>query len=602
MRRQSFRIFRSMAGIPVLAIALWGLVLSGCAGVTTSGESGVEISDTQGGETAPVVEAPVAPLPKPAPSAPPAAPSPKAPVPKAAEEPKAKTPKLEELRFDISANKISAREFFLGLVEYTPFNMVVHPQVQGEVTVSLKNVTVSDVMEVMRNVFGYEYYRNDAGFQVLPEGVQSRIFQVNYLNLSRKGVSKTRISSGQISSGGSSGSSSSAEGSSGSSAQASGSISGSEIDTQSSSDFWKELEASLKAIVGAGEGRAVVVHPQSNVIVVRARPKELNEVGRYLDIIQGNIQRQVILEAKILEVKLSDGYQSGINWSALAHSDNEMSLLLGQTGGGKLLNSGVSEIGGQTPGSLNPSNPTFVDGTLATAFGGAFTAAFRLKDFTAFIELLKTQGDVNVLSSPRIATVNNQKAVIKVGDDEYFVTDVSSDTVTGTTASTSLDLTLTPFFSGIALDVTPQIDGSDVVTLHIHPTVSEVIDQTKVVTTGDKTQTLPLAFSSIRETDSIVRAASGQVIVLGGLMTSRSTKADASVPGLGDIPIMGNLFRHEKNSMVKSELVILLRPIVVHEPQDWQPSLDQSRQNFEQLGNRSTSGWQGDFSISPSAQ
>ncbi len=103
-------------------------------------------------------------------------------------------------------------------------------------------------------------------------------------------------------------------------------------------------------------------------------------------------------------------------------------------------------------------------------------------DFAAFIELLETQGDVQVLSSPRIATINNQKAVIKVGSDEFFVTDISSTTVTGTATTTSPDITLTPFFSGIALDVTPQIDAGGRVTLHVHPTISQVTDQQKTIT------------------------------------------------------------------------------------------------------------------------
>ena len=177
--------------------------------------------------------------------------------------------------------------------------------------------------------------------------------------------------------------------------------------------------------------------------------------------------------------------------------------------------------------SGNPVTLAFASQTI----GAAFALALDIGDFNAFVELLEAQGDTRVLSSPRVATLNNQKAVIKAGTDEFFVTDVSSNTVTGTAATTSRDVTLTPFFSGIALDVTPQISADGEVILHIHPTVSEVTDQTKELTVSGETDALPLAFSEIRESDSVVKAKSGQIIAIGGLMrnSSRAPRArDAS--------------------------------------------------------------------------
>ena len=183
-----------------------------------------------------------------------------------------------------------------------------------------------------------------------------------------------------------------------------------------------------------------------------------------------------------------------------------------------------------------------------------------------------------MLSSPRVATLNNQKAVIKAGTDEFFVTDVSSNTVTGTAATTSRDVTLTPFFSGIALDVTPQISEDGEVILHIHPTVSEVTDQTKELTVSGETDALPLAFSEIRESDSVVRASSGQIIVIGGLMRNASRNSRAVRAWFGEIPGLKRLFKSTRESRVKTELVILLRPIVVDEDADWpriiQPAAD----------------------------
>jgi MSHA biogenesis protein MshL len=321
----------------------------------------------------------------------------------------------------------------------------------------------------------------------------------------------------------------------------------------------------LFAILGSGEGRQIVVNAQSGVVFARGMPDELRAVSEYLARIHGAAQRQVVLEAKIIEVTLDDGFQAGVNWAAVQERANGDVFSGGNLSGGRTIGGELPQ--GGDPLTIGPGNP--VRDFASETVGAAFALAFDVGDFNAFVELLETQGETRVLSSPRVATLNNQKAVIKAGTDEFFVTDVSSNTVTGTAATTSRDVTLTPFFSGIALDVTPQISASGDVILHIHPTVSEVTDQTKSLTVGGETDALPLAFSEIREADSVVKASSGQIIAIGGLMRNSSRRVDFSTPVLGRVPGLKRLFGSSREVETMTELVILLRPIVVDDDEDW---------------------------------
>ncbi|QIA64313.1 pilus (MSHA type) biogenesis protein MshL [Vibrio astriarenae] len=464
-------------------------------------------------------------------------------------------------RYRIKADEVEARAFFTSLVQGTEYSAAIHPAVRGAITVNLTDVTLDEVLAVVRDLYGYEVSRKGKVIQVFPADLRTVTIPVDYLQLSRNGRSLTSITTGTITntddssnnnSSSNFSSSSSSSSSNSSSSNSTSSRGGTEIETISESDFWPQLSTAVSQLIGSGDGRSVVVTPQAGVITVRAYPDELREVREFLGISQERMQRQVILEAKILEVTLSDGYQQGINWSNLSFDDG--AVVIDRLGNSVLpgMDTIGSLLGGQT-------NVTISDGS-----------------FEAVLSFMGTQGDLNVLSSPRVTATNNQKAVIKVGTDEYYVTDFSSVVGSGDNSEASPDFELTPFFSGIALDVTPQIDDGGNVLLHVHPSVIEVEEQVKEIGFGDQSVVLPLARSSIRESDSVIRARDGDVVVIGGLMKSSTSEAVSKVPFLGDVPALGHLFRNTTEYTEKTELVILLKPTIVG-VNTWQKELERSR-------------------------
>jgi MSHA biogenesis protein MshL len=507
--------------------------------------------------------------------------------------------KPTETKFDLVVNNTPVAQVFMAIVSGTRYSMMLHPDVAGNISLNLKDVTVFDALEAVREMYGYDYKIDGTRIFVQPLTLQTRIFQVNYLTGNRAGTTSVRVTSSALTdsaSGASGGAQAANQGTTivgGSSGSAGGdnknlrfergTDNSSKITTTTSTDFWDELSRALHTIVGDEKGRSVVISPMSGVIVIRALPDELKNVTAYLKASQISIERQVILEAKIIDVQLSDSYQSGVNWSAFKNGINSH------------VSAGVGSPGATlAPGTLGVANPLANAALAATpgatllpaavGAGSLFGLAFQTNNFAVLLNFLESQGDVHVLSSPRIATLNNQKAVLKVGTDEFFVTEISGGTQ-GTTAiaGTSPTVKMQPFFSGIALDVTPRIDANNEIILHVHPSVSAVTTVNKTLNLGTGTAgmgsyTLPMASSSVSETDSIVRARDGQIVAIGGLMRQDSTNGESGLPGLSK-----SVFGQTSKVSNKRELVILIKPTVVDTDRDWSEDIARSRDRVDNL-------------------
>ena len=489
--------------------------------------------------------------------------------------PKVKNKPLEA-RFDLVVNNTPASQVFMAIVSGTRYSMLLHPEVSGNVSLNLKDVTVFEALEAIREMYGYDYKIDGSRIYVQSIGLQRRLFQVSYLTATRAGSSSLSVQSTSSGSGNTGNTSNpgspSSPGSPGNTGGTGGGAGSSNVTTTTSAkaNFWGELEASLKAIVGSEQGRSVVINSMSGVIVVRAMPDEMKSVIAFLKASQISIERQVILEAKIVEVQLNDSFQSGVNWGAFKSNPNSRTIMGQISPGGSLLSNGLISDGTITAGP----NGLTVGGATGTMFG----LAFQTGNFAAMLDFLETQGNVHVLSSPRIATLNNQKAILKVGTDEYFITGFTSTPTTTTnnvTTPGTTTATYSPMFSGIALDVTPSINENNEIILHVHPSVSQISEKNIAVVSGG---TVPMALTEISETDSVVRARDGQIVVIGGLMRQATFDDQSGLPGLPKVA-----FGQTKKRTEKRELILLLKPTLGDSDKDWSEDIAQSRDRFNGL-------------------
>jgi MSHA biogenesis protein MshL len=492
-------------------------------------------------------------------------------------------PAPPEPRFDLAVSNAPAQQVFVSIASGSRYSILVPPEVSGNVTVNLKNVTVRESLDALRELYGYEYRTQGTRIYIQPNTMQTRIFQINYLAGKRRGSTDMRVTSGSITSSNAGNNTSSVAGVPGTTTPPTTSSGppSSQIATDSDMDFWSELRTTLVAIVGTDANRKVIVNPMSGVVAVRGMPSDIRNAESYLRMTQLIIERQVMIEAKIIEVQLSESYSSGVNWAAFRGANGRLSAgpsapgtVLTPTG---LIGTGATSVDPVTGAMTDPLLAAVAGSSLLTSasnVGSLFGLAFQSHDFAALLQFLETQGNVQVLSSPRIATINNQKAVLKVGTDEFFVTSVSTSTTTSASNNvTSPTINVQPFFSGIALDVTPQIDDNESIILHLHPSVSVVAEKQKNINLGALGNfKLPLAASTVNESDSVVRVLDGHIVAIGGLMKQQQTTDNSGLPGTVDSPL-GAVVGQRSRSSVKSELVMLLKPTIIRGESGWQNDL-----------------------------
>jgi len=468
-------------------------------------------------------------------------------------------PDLE--KYTVVVNEVPVKELLFALARDAQVNVDIDPGIEGLVTLNAIDQTLPQILDRIARQADVRFEIQGKNIIVSPDRPYIRTYRVDYANLTRESKGTIEIAT-QIATTGTY----DIEGGGGGGGGGGSNNSTSSITDTANNRFWLTLTRNIQALVGetaaggaAGQGDlpvtdSVIPNPESGIISVRATSKQHTAVQSFLDKVLANAQRQVLVEATVVEVTLNDQYQQGIDWRILQNDGEGFQFsqdLLGVAG--TVLSGGVA---GGIPNSfvLNYVNDD-ADG----------------KDINVVVKLLRNFGNIKVLSSPKIMTLNNQTAVLKVVENVvYFEVDVEPAIVLqGTAAAQQVAVDTTPKTVpvGLVMTVTPQINENDAVTLNVRPTISRVSSFVQ-----DPNPALPITIPNnvpqiqVQEMESVLQINNGQIAVLGGLMQDTVRQDSNSVPLLSDIPLLGNLFRSYDNEYDKSELVIFLRPLVIRNP------------------------------------
>jgi MSHA biogenesis protein MshL len=469
---------------------------------------------------------------------------------------------------EFSAANLDVSVVVRELAEKFGLQYQIDPAVRGTVNTNLRNKTLSEALAAIMPQ-GITYQVQNGVLRVGPARIMTRIFSLDYVALSRFGSASTIIQrrlgntalGGGLGGGGALGS--------GVGASLAGGGGADVISATSVADVWEEIRVATEALLfdaqvatpqqpvaaGSGsvgstgrpysrvgsDGRRLIINPMSGTITISAFPAQLDQIEFFIRTFEASIQRQVLIEAKIVEVNLDRSFEFGIDWNVLARA-------------------GTASIGVTSvqPGTLSrPSVPG------ATPTGNVeFTLSGGPGQITAVLNALSTQGDVRVLSSPRVSALNNQRAVFDVTTGE-IVFNVTQTPITNTLGQITLVSQVIPtqVNVGIVLDVLPQIGADNAVTMNIRPIVTSVRSTATFV--GPDGAVFQAPVIDTRETDTMARLRAGETIIIGGLMQTRSEKTRGGVPGLRSIPLLGRLFTSYKDVERRAELVIFLTPTII---------------------------------------
>ena len=467
-------------------------------------------------------------------------------------------------RYTVVVNDVPVRELLFALARDAKLNIDIGSAITGNVTLNAIDQTLPQILERIARQVSLRYEVTLDTIVIAPDDAYLRTYDVGYVNLSRDVDTTVNVATRVATTGdsavdtGSGGSSSGGGGDNNSSST--------RLETRSYNRFWDTLRSNILSILGeanniTGDTQAsdkVIVNAESGLITVRATSRQHKIIEEFIDRVLVNARRQVMIEATIVEVSLSDQYQAGVDWNLLLNESNAAGFTVNQSVLGKIadgvIDNAISSF------TLGYTNPALGDNSVS-----------------ATVRLLHEFGDTRVLSSPRLMVLNNQTAVLKVVEElVYFTLTVTDKDSTATSQGRTLvetDVHSVPV--GLVMAVTPQVSANSEVTLTVRPTISQkigdAVDPGPALVTelrgGESNVTNLVPVIRVREMESVLKLFDGQIGVLGGLMQDDMRSGSRDVPGLSRLPVIGDMFfRTEETNTRKTELVVFLRPVVVRDP------------------------------------
>jgi general secretion pathway protein D len=489
--------------------------------------------------------------------------------------------------YSVVVNNVSVRELLFALARDAKINVDIHPGITGTVTLNAIDQTLPQLLSRISKQVDMRYELDGPNLAVMSDSPFLRIYKIDYVNIARDTTGNVSVSSEIVGQTGGTGGSSGGGGGGSGAGQNSSRVS---ISNSSQNKFWETLEKNVKEILqetdrvlpggaganvpaaapagtgqppggGAGgpaasgpnatfrEASSVIANREVGLLTIRASARQHEKIQEFLDLVLVSARRQVLIEATIVEVRLNNSYQQGIDWGIF-------------TGGWQLFGGGLYRNAVQ---ALVPPLVPAAGALTAVPSASSFVGQYNSNTLRVSLQLLETFGSVRVLSSPRISAINNQTAVLKVVENVVYFTVASQTSQAQTTALTTVTTTAQTVPVGIVLNVTPQVSENDTVLLNVKPSISriaaQVLDPNPLLTIPSRIPQI-----AIREMESVIKLSSGQIAVMGGLISDELQDNSDTIPGVNRLPFLGDLLGNKNIQNSKSELVIFMRPLVIRDP------------------------------------